>query len=142
VTSSRDKRLGLVLAVGLLLFSGSDLRGPFPVSAADTPSTPLPSSNPLSGDQDAIQQGRKLYFTWCVQCHGPKADGVSRFGHYAADLRQFWRGYREFVAIVKDGRVERQMPPWKEILGDRDIAQIGAYLETLAIEGANWKDMR
>lgn len=140
--SSQDKRWGLVFAISLLLFSGLALKEPFPLFAADQPSTPFPSSNPLSGDQDAIQQGRKLYFTWCVQCHGPKADGVSRFGHYAADLRQFWRGYREFVTIVKNGRVERQMPPWKEILSDKDIAQIGAYLETLAIEGANWKDMR
>jgi len=61
-------------------------------------------TNPVSGNPEAIEAGRKLYFTWCVQCHGPKADGVSRFGKYAADLREFWRGYREFVTSVKNGR--------------------------------------
>jgi mono/diheme cytochrome c family protein len=64
---------------------------------------------------------------------------VSRFGQYAADLRVFWRGYREFVTIVKDGRPQKQMPPWKEVLDDAKISQIGAYLETLALDGANWK---
>ena len=96
-------------------------------------------SNPVSGNPEAIAAGRKLYSMWCIQCHGPKADGVSRFGKYAADLREFWRGYREFVTIVKNGRPDRQMPPWKEVLDDAKIAEVGAFLETLAIEGANWK---
>jgi len=97
------------------------------------------SSNPLNGQPEAIEAGRKLYFTWCTQCHGKEADGVSRFGKYAADLRVFWRGYREFVTIVKNGRTDKQMPPWKEVLNDTQISQVGAYLETLAQEGANWK---
>jgi cytochrome c oxidase cbb3-type subunit III len=108
-------------------------------SAEKQATAAVPSSNPQSGKPEAIDAGRKLYGTWCQQCHGPKADGVSRFGNYAGDLRAFWRGYREFVTIVKDGRTQKQMPPWKEVLDDAKIAQIGAYLETLAIEGANWK---
>jgi mono/diheme cytochrome c family protein len=106
------------------------------IKSADQPTKA--SGNPLNGQPDAIQAGRKLYSMWCIQCHGPKADGVSRFGQYAADLRAYWRGYREFVTIVKNGRTERQMPPWKEVLNDDQIAQVAAYLETLAIEGANW----
>jgi mono/diheme cytochrome c family protein len=105
----------------------------------ESASTPVPSTNPSSGKLEAIDEGRKLYGMWCSQCHGPKADGVSRFGKYAGDLRVFWRGYREFVTIVKDGRTGKQMPPWKEVLDDTKIAHIGAYLETLAQDGANWK---
>jgi mono/diheme cytochrome c family protein len=97
------------------------------------------SSNPLSGNAEAIEIGQRLYFTWCVQCHGVKADGRSRFGEYAGDLTKFWRGYKEFVQIVKNGRPGRQMPPWKEVLDDENVAKIGAYLETRAVEGANWK---
>lgn len=99
----------------------------------------VPSSNPLSGDPEAIELGQRLYFTWCVQCHGPKANGESRFGKYAGDLTRFWRGYPEFVITVKNGRPGKQMPPWKEVLDDDNISKIGAYLETLAVEGANWK---
>lgn len=97
------------------------------------------SSNPLSGDPEAIELGQKLYFTWCVQCHGHKANGESRFGEYAGNLTIFWRGYPEFVQIVKNGRVKKMMPPWKEVLDEDAISKIGAYLETLALEGANWK---
>ena len=55
------------------------------------------------------------------------------------DLTEFWRGYKEFVVIVKNGRAQKQMPPWKDVLDDDNIAKIGAYLETLAVEGANWQ---
>ena len=33
-----------------------------------------------------------------------------------------------------------QMPGWRGVLKNDDIFKIGAYLETLAIEGANWKE--
>jgi cytochrome c oxidase cbb3-type subunit 3 len=112
------------------------------IAAADTPAEQkgsVPSSNPLTGDPEAIDLGRRLYFTWCVQCHGAKANGESRFGKYAGDLTRFWRGYKEFVTIVKVGRVDKMMPPWKDVLDDDNINKVGAYLETLAVEGANWK---
>ena len=141
----------LFLAVVLTTLCGVVSAGPFGVVAANAQMTSPPSeekqppkprssaNNPVSGNPEAIDAGRKLYVTWCIQCHGPKADGVSRFGKYAADLREFWRGYREFVTIVKNGRTDRQMPPWKEVLDDAKIAQLAAFLETLAVEGANWK---
>jgi quinohemoprotein ethanol dehydrogenase len=102
---------------------------------------PVPSSNPLSGDPAAIEAGRKLFNTWCAQCHGSKADGESPvFTGYAADLRKFNLGYTEFARIVVEGRTEKRMPPWDGVLDGEQVSQIGAYLETLAINGANWKD--
>ena len=98
------------------------------------------SSNPFSGDPNAIASGRDLYFTWCAQCHGKNADGVSpRWGKYGKDLRKFWQGYSKFVLIVVQGVKGKQMPPWGEVLSGNQISQIGAYLETLAMEGANWQ---
>jgi mono/diheme cytochrome c family protein len=32
------------------------------------------------------------------------------------------------------------MPAWKGVLKNDDIYKIGAYLETMAIDGANWKE--
>ena len=105
----------------------------------DPPTIEVKSDNPLSGDAEAIESGRKIYNTFCSQCHGPKADGVApRFGDYAADLRMFDKGYFEFVGIVVEGIVDKQMPPWGEYLDGDQISAIGAYLETLAIEGAKW----
>ncbi len=98
------------------------------------------SDNPMSGDQTAIKQGRKLFNTFCTQCHGGQGNGESRFGKYGADLRKFKKGYSQFVGIVAGGLPGKQMPPWEQYLDGDQISQIGAYLETLAIDGANWKD--
>jgi mono/diheme cytochrome c family protein len=36
---------------------------------------PKDLKNPVSPTASAIFQGRAAYFNFCVQCHGPKADG-------------------------------------------------------------------
>jgi mono/diheme cytochrome c family protein len=50
------------------------------------------SDNPLSGDPDAIKAGRKLFNTFCTQCHGGNATGQSPFGKLGADLTKFSLG--------------------------------------------------
>ena len=141
MTSSLYKRGVLYVAMTLVILYGSGVGGPSNVFAADQLTQPVPSSNPLTGDAEAIAQGRKLYSKWCKQCHGGKADGRStRFGRYAKDLRKFWQGYSAFFAIVVSGRPKKKMPAWAGIIQPEEIQRIGAYLETLAIEGANWKD--
>lgn len=140
--TSTTRRRGWTYAAALiigLLVAPAWLAG----TAQAGESSAYPDVNPMSGDKDAIHEGGKLYSKWCRQCHGRKADGVSqRFGKYSGDLRKFWRGYPEFVVIVLNGRPKKKMPPWGGVLDEDEIAQIAAYLETLAIEGANWKRMR
>ena len=102
----------------------------------------VPATNPLSGNQAAMKEGRSWYLAICALCHGVGADGVGERGA-AADLRVFNKGFRKFVETVKNGkdvpgRIQK-MPPWGGVLADEQIYQIGAYLETLAKEGANWK---
>jgi cytochrome c oxidase cbb3-type subunit 3 len=108
--------------------------------AAQQQTAAVASDNPLSGDPDAIKAGRKLFNTWCTQCHGGDAKGQSPFGKLGADLTKFSLGYTEFAAVVVAGRPDKQMPPWDGVLNGEQISQIGAYLETLAGPGANWKD--
>jgi mono/diheme cytochrome c family protein len=55
----------------------------------------------------------------------------------------FNKGFRKFVDIVKRGKetgLAMKMPAWGRVLSDEQIYQIGAYLETLAKDGANWKE--
>jgi mono/diheme cytochrome c family protein len=108
----------------------------------------VPEANPMSGDEKAISEGRSWYRNTCSLCHGGKADGIGERSSSArtpADLRKFSKGFRKFVATVKSGvqapgREIKDMPAWDGVLDDKTIYQIGAYLETLAIEGANWKE--
>ena len=113
-------------------------------AAEDCPQPPVESSNPLSGDCEAIKAGRKLYPMYCSACHGGKADGwggPSLGERYAADLTKHWSGYQGFVDAVLDGKKGRigLMPPWRGVLTEEQINQLGAFLETLAVEGAYWK---
>jgi mono/diheme cytochrome c family protein len=122
-----------VFAMGLLnLFS--------PVAYAADEN--IPEANPYSGDKKAIRSGRSWYRNVCSNCHGGRADGRGERGT-GADLRKFKKGFKGFVQIVLDGRKVKgriqYMPAWRGVLKDKDIYQIGAYIETLAMEGANWK---
>ncbi len=109
------------------------------VSRADE----VPEVNPLSGDAKAIAAGKSWYRGVCSLCHGGRADGQGERGT-GADLRKFELGFRRFVETVKNGRQvpgrTQGMPAWGGVLDDKTIYEIGAYLETLAMEGANWKE--
>ena len=110
-----------------------------PASAADD----VPEVNPLSGDAKAINPGKSWYRGVCALCHGGRADGQGERGT-GADLRKFQLGFRRYVEVVKNGRQvqgrTQGMPAWNGVLDDKTIYEIGAYLETLAVEGANWKE--
>jgi mono/diheme cytochrome c family protein len=127
--------LGTVLA--LLVVDGS-LPGVGHGARADSD---IPGTNPLSGDQKAIAEGRSWFRATCSVCHGGRADGAGERGQ-GADLRVFSKGFRRFVETVKNGKDTgrtMKMPAWGRVLSEQQIYQIGAYLETLALEGANWK---
>jgi len=100
-------------------------------------------TNPLSGDEKAIREGRSWFRGVCALCHGGRADGQGERGS-GADLRKFNKGFKAYVEVVKKGREVpgriQNMPAWGAVLKEEQIYQIGAYLETLAIDGANWKE--
>lgn len=124
------------IALGLMLATG--------VAWAEE----VPEVNPFSGDAAAIRSGKSDYRAICSVCHGGKADGAGERASSAltpADLRKFKKGFRKYVEIAKNGvqapgREIKDMPAWGGVLDDATLYKIGAYLETLAIEGANWKE--
>ena len=131
------------LPFSCVVLTAALLAGPFTPALAANDEVPDPieidSGNPMSGDAEAIEAGAFLYGRWCVQCHGVKADGVSpRWGKWGFDLRMWWRGYEKFIEVVAVGKLPK-MPPFGEYLDFDQISQIGAFLETVSIEGANWK---
>ncbi|MEQ1879759.1 MAG: c-type cytochrome [Burkholderiales bacterium] len=102
----------------------------------------IPDANPLSGDAKAIKSGKGWFRNTCTPCHGGRADGMGDMGT-GADLRKLKIGFKRFHETVKNGRKVQgraQFMPSFSFLDDKTIFEIGAYLETLAIEGANWKE--
>lgn len=103
----------------------------------------IPELNPFSGNEKAIKSGRSWYQNLCGTCHGATANGSGERGQ-GADLRKLKIGFRGFVTTVKNGRTvagsSLAMPAWGGAIDDNTIYEIGAFLETLAQEGANWKE--
>ena len=103
----------------------------------------MPDVNPFSGNDKAIKSGRSWYQNLCGTCHGATANGSGERGQ-GADLRKLKIGFRGFVTTVKDGRTvagrSLAMPAWGGAIDDKTIYEIGAFLETLAQDDANWKE--
>jgi mono/diheme cytochrome c family protein len=127
--------VGLVSSATVIAIEEGELGSKLAAADATGELKSVASSNPLSGDSEAIGSGKQLFLIWCAQCHATNGTG----GKYGANLTIFSLGYKEFLATVKNGRVQKQMPPWKDVLDEDSIKKIGAYLETLAEPGANWK---
>ena len=130
-------RLNAVISIFAVAGLGAFLPGS--VAAVDQ----IPEVNPLSGNDKAISAGRTWFRSVCAACHGGRADGAGERGN-GADLRKFNKGFELFVQTVKKGREVpgrvQSMPAWGGVLDDKTIYEIGAYLETLAMDGANWKE--
>jgi len=129
-------RLNAVISI--FAIAGLSAFPPGSVATADQ----MPEVNPLSGNDKAISSGRTWFRSVCAACHGGRADGAGERGN-GADLRKFNKGFELFVLTVKKGREVpgrvQSMPAWGGVLDDKTIYEIGAYLETLAMDGANWK---
>ncbi len=127
--------------VAVLLSGGIALHGWGLTAPGGAWAEPVPVTNPFSGDKRAIREGRSSYRNFCGNCHGGKADGRGERGQ-GANLRKFKKGFQKYVEIVKEGRDvqgrTQNMPAWGKVLPADEIYKIGAYLETLAKEGANW----
>ena len=129
------KRFILASCVAGLIVSMAGI----PLAQADE----IPDANPLSGNEKAIAAGKSWFRGVCALCHGGRADGAGERGN-GADLRKFDKGFKIYVETVKNGRTipgrNQNMPAWNGVLDDKTIYEIGAYLETLALENANWKE--
>jgi len=112
------------------------------MAPAMTRADEVPPVNPYSGDAKVIREGKSWFMNVCSPCHGGKADGAGDRGT-AAGLRKWNKGFRKFVDTVQHGKDTGRtmtMPAWGAVLDQKTIFQIGAFLETQAIEGANWKE--
>lgn len=89
-----------------------------------TPQEKKGQTNPFSGDPKSIQEGKVLYGSTCVICHGKK-------GGRGPDLTSSRLSNEAFVEVVLNGRKGTQMPAWRGKLSEEEVWKILAYLEDL-----------
>ncbi|MGH7675538.1 MAG: c-type cytochrome [Gemmatimonadales bacterium] len=98
-----------------------------PPAAAAQADTSSRDSLLVSDDE---YQGWKWFHVYCYRCHGTDAFG----GQLAADLRRSVSPQgsvtREvFMTTVREGRPQKGMMGWSQLLDDKQIAQLYAYVK-------------
>lgn len=110
-------------------------------AAAAPPAARLSDDYPPKDTLEAsILRGDIVFHNYCVLCHGINADGRGRaariYDPKPANLRASTRpdAYKEAI-IRKGGKAlgrSAYMPPWGEELTDEQVADVVAYLRSIA----------
>lgn len=84
----------------------------------------------VAADKDAMEMGKRLYLTYCMQCHGADARGSKGFPNLA-DADWQWGGEAEQVKeTIANGRVG--MMPAHAHLGADTIKDLANYVRSLS----------
>lgn len=83
--------------------------------------------------------GKVIYATNCINCHGTKGLGDGPIGHMlippAADLTILEKkSDKELLATIRKGRPGTAMPSWKGSLSAQDITDVLSYLRSFSRE--------
>jgi cytochrome c oxidase cbb3-type subunit 3 len=84
----------------------------------------------LVKDEEANAMGKRLYLTYCMQCHGSDAKGGHGFPNLT-DKDWLWGGEPDkIVASIANGR--RGVMPAHKHIGEEKIDQVANYVLTLS----------
>lgn len=93
----------------------------------------------LAKNSDANAMGKRLYLTYCMQCHGSDARGSKGYPNLA-DNDWLWGGSPDMIEVsIAQGRRQKApmpaaqaMPPWTPIIGEDGVAQVTEYVLELS----------
>lgn len=83
----------------------------------------------VAADKEATEMGRRLFLTYCSQCHGSDAKGAKGFPNLADSDWQWGGAPEQIVATIGQGRVG-MMPPFAH-LGEAAIVDLANYVRSL-----------
>jgi cytochrome c oxidase cbb3-type subunit 3 len=93
----------------------------------------------LAADPAALAIGRNLFANDCAACHGSDGRGATGFPDLT-DADWLWGGDAETVRTsIAQGRMG-VMAPWQEVLGDKGVGDVAAYVMTLSDRKASTGD--
>lgn len=88
----------------------------------------------LTKDTGTIEQGREIFESNCVTCHGSGGKGM--IGPNLTDDHWLHGGEPlQIYGTVRNGFLEKQMPAWGKQLGEGKVRAVTAYVMT--IQGTN-----
>jgi cytochrome c oxidase cbb3-type subunit 3 len=86
--------------------------------------------NAVAGDKQAMEMGKRLYLTYCMQCHGADARGAKGFPNLADNDWQWGGEPAQIVTTIAEGRMG-VMPPHPQ-LGADTIKDLANFVRSLS----------
>lgn len=102
-----------------------------------TTTTQMAQAESSSASQGSTGMGKKVFHTYCVNCHGASGKGDGPIGRSlippAADLtKTAQKGDKELLNTIKNGKPGTAMPSWKHDLSNKEIEEVLDYIRKLA----------
>ena len=89
-------------------------------------------------NQDAINRGKAIYQSRCLECHGAegrgdgeKAPSLSPRPGSLVSAATSAKSDRELLRTIQHGKPRTAMPAWKDILTEEEIVEVLQYLRSL-----------
>ncbi|AYH45029.1 cytochrome-c oxidase, cbb3-type subunit III [Azoarcus sp. DN11] len=85
----------------------------------------------VAADEEARGAGKRLFVTYCAQCHGADARGAKGFPNLT-DTVWNWGGEPETIKATITGGRQAMMPPFGPTLGAEGVKDVANYVRSLS----------
>ncbi|WP_035051562.1 cytochrome-c oxidase, cbb3-type subunit III [Andreprevotia chitinilytica] len=93
----------------------------------------------VAKDQEAHAMGKRLFYTYCIQCHGSDGRGAKGFPNLVNHDWMYGGSPEKIVETISGGR-HGQMPAFGAAFGEEKVKDVANYV--LKISGNNFNDAR
>ncbi len=85
--------------------------------------------NIVANDPEAREIGKRLFSTYCTQCHGSDARGARGYPNLIDNDSLYGHDPETIKTSIMKGR-NGVMPAWKQILGNEGLFNVTAYIQS------------
>ncbi len=85
----------------------------------------------LADNDEALAVGKRLFATYCTQCHGSDAGGARGFPNLTDQDWQYGGTPQAIEHSILEGR-QAVMPAWSAVIGEQATQDVASYVEHLA----------
>lgn len=102
--------------------------------------TVLVTLTPEPVEQADLSSGARIFAERCSSCHGPTGAGDGELalngsipapGDFTQPQAAREQSLQQWLATIRNGRIESLMPPWRDSLGDDELRDVALYSYTL-----------
>ena len=87
----------------------------------------------VAADPKAQEMGKRLFQTYCVQCHGSDARGAKGFPNLVNHDWMYGGDPKTIETTILGGR-HGQMPAWGTVLGEEKVKDVANYVMSLSVQ--------